>query len=155
MPATSVLTCPRASTRGSGGGALGGAAIAQSDDIKAMSSHIPHRPSRVESWSFRGPAATGRVREWRTTLWLALTLLAAGCGVTYREVRPTEAVEAAAGNLRVDVQRVFLTNDTFESGVADGMALVVELTIANGGPVPYTLKPTALWCLMQIDARKP
>jgi hypothetical protein len=95
------------------------------------------------------------VREWRTTLWLALTLLAAGCGVTYREVRPTEAVEAAAGNLRVDVQRVFLTNDTFESGVADGMALVVELTIANGGPVPYTLKPTALWCLMQIDARKP
>jgi hypothetical protein len=84
-----------------------------------------------------------------------LTLLADGCGATYREVRPTEALGAAAGNLRVEVQRVFLTDDTIENGVDDGMALVVELTVANGGTAPYRLKPTALWCLMQVDARKP
>ena len=133
---------------------MGGAASAQSDDIKAMSSHIQHRPSQVESWSRRGPAATGHLREWRTGFWVALTLVVAGCGATYRQLRPSEPVEAAGGNLRVDVQRVFLTDDTIENGVDDGMALVVELTIVNRGPSPYTLKPTALWCLMQVDARK-
>ena len=120
-----------------------------------MSNHIPHPTSRVESWSRPGPAATGHRREWRATSWLALTLVTAGCGATYREVRPSAAVEAAAGNLRVDVQRVFLTDETIENGVADGAALVVELTVTNAGPAPYTLKPTTLWCLMQIDARKP
>ena len=137
---------------------MGGAATAQSDDIKAMISHIPHppsRPSRKESWSRRGPAATGHLREWRTTVWLALTLVVAGCGATYREVRPSEPIGAAGGDLRVDVQRVFLTDDTIENGVADGMGLVVELAVANGGPRPYSLKPTTLWCLMQVDARKP
>ena len=134
---------------------MGDAATAQSDDIKAMSSHIPHRPSRIKRWSRPGPAATGRLREWRTTFYLALTLVTAGCGATYREVRPSEAVDAVAGNLRVDVQRVFLTDETIENGVADGAALVVELTVANRGPNPYALKPTALWCLMQGDARKP
>lgn len=90
------------------------------------------------------------------TMWLGMTLVVAGCGAgTYRQVRPSERIEAAAGNLRVDVQRVFLTNDTIDNGVADGMGLVVQLEIANGGPRPYSLKPTALWCLMQVDARNP
>jgi len=120
-----------------------------------MSSHIPHPPFRVENWSRGGPAATGHLREWRRIVCLALTLFAAGCGATYRAVRPTEAVEAARGTVHVEVQRVFLTDDTIENGMDDGMAMVVELTIANGGPAPYTLKPTALWCLMQVDARKP
>jgi hypothetical protein len=84
-----------------------------------------------------------------------LAPLAAGCGASYRAVRPTETIAAAAGDLRVDVQRVFLTDDTIENGVEDGMGLVVELEIANGGPLPYALKPTALWCLMQVDARRP
>ena len=70
-------------------------------------------------------------------------------------MRPNESIGAAAGNLRVEAHRVFLTDDTIENGVADGMGLVVELEIANGGPRPYTLKPTMLWCLMQVDARKP
>jgi hypothetical protein len=110
----------------------------------------------VEIWSRSDPAATGHLRDWRTLFRLALTLLVAGCGAaTYREVRPNEPIGAAAANLRVDVQRVFLTDDTIENGVTEGMALVVELTVANGGPRPYSLKPTALWCLMQIDARKP
>src|ERR1700733_4132581 len=106
MPATSVLTCARASTRRSGGGAVGRAAIAQNEDIKAMSSHIPHPPFRVENWSRGGPAATGHLREWRRIVGLALTLFAAGCGATYRAVRPTEAVEAARGTVHVEVQRV-------------------------------------------------
>src|SRR3954471_20063425 len=110
MSDTSFLTCARDSTRGSGGGAVTGAATAQSDDIKAMISHIPHRPSRVESWSRRGPAATGPWRQWRSVLCLALALVAGGCGATYRQVRPSEAIAAAAGSLRVDVQRVFLTD---------------------------------------------
>ena len=70
-------------------------------------------------------------------------------------MRPSEPIGAAAGSLRVDVQRVFLTDDTIENGVADGMALVVELAVANGGPRPYSLKPTTLWCLMQVDGRRP
>ena len=109
----------------------------------------------MEIWSRRVPAATGHLRDCRTTLWLALTLVVAGCGATYRQVRPSEPIGAAAGSLRVDVQRVFLTDATIEDGVADGTALVVELAVANDGPRPYSLKPTALWCLMQVDARKP
>src|SRR3954447_12974712 len=144
MSATSFFICARASTRRSGGGAVGGAATAQSDDIKAMISHIPHRPSRVESWSRRGPAATGPLRQWRSALCLALTLAGAGCGRSYGQVRPSEPIEAAAGSLRVDVQRVFLTDATIDDGVADGMALVVELVVVNGGPRPYSLKPTSL-----------
>jgi hypothetical protein len=95
--------------------------------------------------------------EWLTALWLAavIALDLTGCGATYRAVRPSEPIATTAGGLRVDVQRLFLTDDTIENGVADGAALVVELTIANGGAHPYSLKPTALWCLMQIDARRP
>jgi hypothetical protein len=120
-----------------------------------MISHIPHRPSRVEIWSRPAPAATGPLRDWRTLLWLALAAVVAGCGATYRQVRPTEPIGGAAGSLRVDVQRVFLTDDTIENGVADGTALIVELAVANGGPRPYSLKPTSLWCLMQLDVRNP
>ncbi len=89
------------------------------------------------------------------TVWLAMTLVVAGCSPTYREVRPSEPIGATAGGLRVDVKRVFLTDDTIENGVADGMGLVVELALTNGAAGPYSLKPTALWCLMQIDPRKP
>jgi hypothetical protein len=120
-----------------------------------MINHIPHRPSRVERWSRPGPAATGPLRQWRRAFGLALALVVAGCATTYRQVRPTESIEAAAGGLRVDVQRVFLTDETIDDGVADGMALVVELAVVNGGPRPYSLKPTSLWCLMQVDARRP
>ena len=81
--------------------------------------------------------------------------MVAGCSATYRQVRPNEPIAAAAGSLGVAVQRVFLTDDTIDNGVADGMALVVELAVANGGQRPYSLKPTSLWCLMQIDARRP
>jgi hypothetical protein len=86
---------------------------------------------------------------------VALAVLVAGCGASYRQVRPSEPIGAAAGNLRVDVQRVFLTDATLDDGVSDGMALVVELAIVNGGSQPYSLKPTSLWCLMQVDARRP
>ena len=86
----------------------------------------------------------------------AIALGGGGCGTTatYRAVRPNEAVAVVAGGLRVDVGRLFLTDETIETGVADGAALVVELTIDNSTARPYSLKPSALWCLMQIDARK-
>jgi len=128
----------------------------QNDAIKEMSSHIPPFPFRVERWSRRGPAATGLGRRCRSAAALVWALALAGpaCGgVTYRQVRPNESLAAASGGLRVAAQRVYLTDDTIESGVRDGMALVVELTAANSGPRPYTLAPTAVWCLMQLDAR--
>ena len=97
------------------------------------------------------------MRECRTTagLLVAIALGVASCGASWREVRPTEPVEARAAGLRIDVQRLFLTDDTIENGVGDGMSLVVELSVANAGARPYQLPPTALWCLMQIDVRKP
>src|SRR5580698_2943097 len=157
MPATKVLISACAPIRGSGGGAAAGVASKKSDPINAMSSDIPHPPSPLLRWSRRGPAATGRLGEWLMALWLAaaIALDLTGCGATYRAVRPSEPVATTAGDLRVDVQRLFLTEDTIENGLADGAALVVELTIANGGVHPYSLKPTALWCLMQVDARRP
>jgi hypothetical protein len=124
-----------------------------------MRSDILHLPSPLQRWSRQGPAATGGLGGWAKSLWLvaAIALAATGCGTTatYRALRPNETVTAAAGGLRVDAARLFLTDDTIETGVADGAALVVELTIANGAAHPYSLKQGALWCLMQIDARQP
>jgi hypothetical protein len=62
---------------------------------------------------------------------------------------------SAANGFHVEVQGLSLTDETIENGVGDGMALVVELAVTNGTGVAYRLKPTALWCLMQVDARKP
>lgn len=70
-------------------------------------------------------------------------------------MRPDEPLASAAGGLSVIAGRVFLTDDTIENGVGDGTALVVELAVTNAGPRPYDLPPTALWCLMQVDARRP
>jgi hypothetical protein len=142
----------------SAAGAAGCTESAQIDAIKAMISHIRDRPSRLESWSRADPAATGPLRECRTiaALAAALAIAAAACGAaTYREVRPTEPVAATGGRLNVQVQRVLLTDDTIESGVRDGMGLVVELAVTNQGTIPYSLPPTGVWCLMQVDSRQP
>lgn len=130
----------------------------QSDAIKEMSSHIPPFPFRVKRWSRRGPAATGVGRGCRAAAALATALALAGpaCGgATYRQVRPSEPLAAASGRVSIAVQRVYLTDDTIENGVRDGTALAVELTAVNAGSRPYALAPTALWCLMQLDARHP
>ena len=98
------------------------------------------------------------LRRSRTgpALLATLALSAVACGAaSYREVRPSEPLAAAAGGLRVSAERVFLTDDTIDNGVGDGTALVVELQLANTGPRPYDLAPTALWCLLQLDARRP
>ena len=149
MSPTSVLIFARASTRGSGGcGAVGdGGAVASApnDNIKAMSSHIPHRPSQLQSWSRRDPAATGHLRERRTTFWLALTLAVAGCGAaSYREVRPSEPIGAAARDLRVDVHRVFLTDETIENGVAEAHPdELTRIAAALQVPIEALLEPLA------------
>jgi hypothetical protein len=57
--------------------------------------------------------------------------------------------------VRADVGRVFLTDDTVDNGLGDGAGLVVELTLTNGASTPYTLPPSAVWCLMQVDTRRP
>jgi hypothetical protein len=83
-------------------------------------------------------------------------LAVVGCGApSYRQLHPNEPIAAAADGFHVDVQGLSLTEDTIESGIGDGMALAVELTVRNGTGLAYSLKPTALWCLMQVDARKP
>lgn len=86
---------------------------------------------------------------------MALALSACGGGATYRQVRPTEALAAWAGPVSAEVGRVFLTDDTIDNGLGDGAGLVVELTVANAGRVPYKLAPTAIWCLMQLDPGRP
>src|SRR6185437_7198221 len=132
MPATSLRTSACASTRGSR--VRAGAEIMPSDAITEMSSHIPPFRSFPTRWSRRGPAATGLLRRSRTgpALLATLALSAVACGAaSYREVRPSEPLAAAAGGLRVSAERVFLTDDTIENGVGDGTALVVELQLAN------------------------
>ncbi|HEY6476575.1 MAG TPA: hypothetical protein VI456_08315 [Polyangia bacterium] len=85
-----------------------------------------------------------------------LALGAAACGAaTYREIHLSEPAAAAGGRLDVQVHRVLLTDDTIENGVRDGMGLVVELAVTNHDTIPYGLPPTGLWCLMQVDARRP
>ncbi len=73
---------------------------------------------------------------------------------TARCARPSRSPPPAAGS-DVQVRRVFLTDETIENGVRDGMALVVELAVTNHDTIPYGLPPTGLWCLMQVDARRP
>lgn len=96
------------------------------------------------------------MRSALTALAAALALGATSCGAaTYREVHLTEPVAAAAGRLDVQVGRLFLTDDTIDNGVGDGLGLVVELAVTNHDTIPYGLPPTGLWCLMQVDARHP
>jgi hypothetical protein len=160
MPATNSRIWARASLSGSAVRVAGGGAeTAQIDANKAMSSHIRHRPSRLERWSRRDPAATGSVGEWLAIAGLvaalALGTTACGAAATYREVHLSEPVGAAGGRLDVEVRRVLLTDATIENGVGDGMGLVVELAVTNRDTIPYGLPPTGLWCLMQVDARHP
>jgi hypothetical protein len=62
---------------------------------------------------------------------------------------------AEAGPLRVEVARILLTDDVPWSGVGDGTALVVELSVTNGAAQPYTLSAASLSCLMELDALRP
>jgi len=93
-------------------------------------------------------------RGWGVAACAALTVL--GCGAAgYREARLTQPAELAARGFSVEVNRVFLNEETVLDGVADGTALVVELEITNRGPAAYQLNPGQIWCLLQIDTRHP
>ncbi|HVY41083.1 MAG TPA: hypothetical protein VHM31_24270 [Polyangia bacterium] len=79
-----------------------------------------------------------------------------GCGAAgYREARLTQPAELAERGFSVEVNRVFLNEETVTDGVADGTALAVELEITNRGAAPYQLNPGQIWCLLQIDTRHP
>jgi hypothetical protein len=85
----------------------------------------------------------------------SVALAAAACGTSFEAARLTEPAAALAGALRVDVQRVLLTDELMTDGIGDDTALVVELVITNGGPKPYTVSAVSLSCLMELDAGHP
>jgi hypothetical protein len=84
---------------------------------------------------------------------VALTF--AACGASYRQVRLSEPAIATAEGLRVEVERVFLTEEVIVDGVGDGAALVLELTAENSGSGSYSVKASALSCLMGRDVDRP
>jgi hypothetical protein len=81
--------------------------------------------------------------------------LLAACSTTYREVRLSEPAIAEASGLRVEVQRTFLNDEVLDDGVGEDTALIVELTLSNSGPQPYSTKASALWCLLEVDVTRP
>jgi hypothetical protein len=78
-----------------------------------------------------------------------------GCGTTYRQVRLSEPVQAAAGGLQVEVASAFLNDEAIEDGVGDGTALIVEFTASNNGPQTWTAPASGFWCLLQVDTAHP
>jgi hypothetical protein len=86
---------------------------------------------------------------------ICTALYAGACGTTYREVRLSEPAVAAAGGLRVEVERVFLNDEVLEDGVGDNTALIVEFTVSNASPQPYNVKASTLWCLLAVDVTRP
>ncbi|HVZ89532.1 MAG TPA: hypothetical protein VHG72_21400 [Polyangia bacterium] len=87
---------------------------------------------------------------------LLAALAGAGCaGQGFRQIDLSAPVGSAAGTLSVAVDRVLLDEQTVDSGMTGDTALVVELAVHNAGARPFVLKPSALWCLMQLDAEKP
>lgn len=86
---------------------------------------------------------------------VGVALAAAACGTTYRPVRLSEPALAAAGGLRVEVERVFLNDEVLDDGVGDNTALIVELAVSNASPRPYSVKASTLWCLLAVDVTQP
>jgi hypothetical protein len=105
-----------------------------------------------ERTSTEGAAVSARVAVHVS---LGVALMAAACGPVFREARLSEPARATAGDLRVEVQRVRLTDDMIENGVGDDAALIVELTASNTGSQAYRVEASSLWCLMAIDATRP
>jgi len=97
-------------------------------------------------------------RAWAGVGMAALAVAAAppsGCGTTFVPVGPSEPVAASTPGLRVAVSGVLLRDDALAREVDDGTALVVELSIENDGPLPFTVSTAAIACWMELDARYP
>jgi hypothetical protein len=95
--------------------------------------------------------AGARLLRWST---LALGL-AAACGPPYLAVKPTEPIEAEVSRVRVDVTRLWLTEDVRVRGLADDVDLVVELRVRNGDVRPRKISLGSLSCLIVLDVRRP
>jgi hypothetical protein len=96
----------------------------------------------------------------RPTILLGLVAVAAAssaCGTSFVPVRLSEpaSVGGGGGAWRVEARRVLLTDDVLTDGVGDETALVVELTISNGGPRPASFGAGSVSCLMELDAEHP
>ena len=91
----------------------------------------------------------------RLGLALVLGALAASCGPSYVEVRPSEPLAGAAGGVHADVTRLWLSEDVRSRGLAEDADLVVELRVRNDDARERKISPGALSCWMELDARRP
>ncbi|HVU50650.1 MAG TPA: hypothetical protein VHL80_08170 [Polyangia bacterium] len=89
------------------------------------------------------------------TLIASLALAAAGCGPTYLAVRPSEPLAAGTSRVRVDLTRLWLTEDVRDSGLDDDVDLVVELRVRNDDARPRQVSPGSFSCWMVLDAHRP
>ena len=112
----------------------------------------PPRPSGRMKSSRR---AQSPLVGWLLTISVAVAGGGIGCGITYRQVRLSQPVQAAAGDLHVEVTGAFLDDEALEDGVGDGTALIVELTASNSGPQPWIAPASGFWCLLQVDTAHP
>jgi hypothetical protein len=85
----------------------------------------------------------------------ALAATALACGTSFVPARPSEPLAAATPAVRASVERVLLADDIPLDGFGDDSALVVELSLANGGPQPWNVSATQLACVMEIDPAHP
>jgi hypothetical protein len=81
--------------------------------------------------------------------------LAAGCGPTYIEVRPSEPLAAVTGRVRADVLRLWLTDEVVDRGLGDDIDLVVELRVRNDDARERKISPGSFSCLLELDPRLP
>jgi hypothetical protein len=86
---------------------------------------------------------------------LAAAFVAVGCGGDFVAVRPSEPLAARAGELEVEVARVFLSSDARTRGLADDDDLVVELRVRNAGSSPRRIPLGSFSCFLEVDARRP
>ena len=86
---------------------------------------------------------------------ICVVLAAAAGSTTYREVRLSQPAIAAMGGLRIEVQRGFLNEEALGGGVGDNTALIVGLTVSNPSQQMYSVKASALWCLLEVDVTRP
>jgi hypothetical protein len=86
---------------------------------------------------------------------VAVALALAGCAAPFAAARLTEPATASTGTVRVQVQRILLTEEDRSEGFGEDSTLVVEVTVSNRGPQPYRVDPAAFVCLMEIDPGRP
>jgi hypothetical protein len=86
---------------------------------------------------------------------VALLALAAACGPSYVEIKPSEPLTADAPRVHADVTRLWLSDEARTRGLADDIELVVELRVRNDDTRARKISPGSFSCLLELDARRP